>query len=203
MATTDVTPNRRGTRSRETVLDAAEQLMSEQGYEAATVAALVKASGIPLSSIYHYFGSKNGVLLAVMERGAVRFFSSLALPQQRTGTAEEHLDTCVRIVGEALEQHPDFLRLLIVLTLQPPSGGEHDVHQVVHRLRDTARDGLAAQAAIAFDIKPGSKQAKELARVALAYVDGAFVAAHSSEGVDLTKLLAHLPAALVALHARS
>jgi AcrR family transcriptional regulator len=200
MAATDVTPNRRGTRSREVVLDAAEQLMAEHGYEAATVAALVKASGIPLSSIYHYFGSKNGVLLAVMERGAVRFFSSLRLPPERVGTPEEHLDECVRIVGDALAEHPDFLRLLIVLALQPPAGDEHDVHEVVGRVRDTARGGLAAQAAIAFDIRADSKQARELARVALAYFDGAFVAAHSSEGVHLGKLLARLPAIMIALH---
>ena len=64
--TTEVTPNRRGVRSREAVLDAAERLMAEQGYEAATVARLVEEAGIPPSSIYHYFGSKEGVLLAVM-----------------------------------------------------------------------------------------------------------------------------------------
>jgi AcrR family transcriptional regulator len=197
---TDVTPNRRGTRSRETVLDAAEQLMAEHGYEAATVSALVKASGIPLSSIYHYFGSKNGVLLAVMERGAVRFFSSLRLPQERIGTPEEHLAAGVKITADALEEHPDFLRLLLVLALQPPAGDEHHVHTVVARVRDTARTGLAAQAAIAFGIPAGSKKAKELARVALAYFDGAFIAARSDDGADLKRLLAHLPASLVAIH---
>jgi AcrR family transcriptional regulator len=72
-----VTPNRRGARSREAVLDAAERLMAEQGYEAASVAALVEEAGIPASSIYHYFGSKEGVLLAVMERGAERFFAEV------------------------------------------------------------------------------------------------------------------------------
>jgi AcrR family transcriptional regulator len=200
MATQEVTPNRRGTRSREAVLDAAEQLMAEHGYEAATVSAVGKASGIPLSSIYHYFGSKNGVLLAVMERGAVRFFSSLRMPQERIGTPEEHLAACVKIAGDALKEHPGFLRLLIVLALQPPAGDEHDVHTVVGRLRDTARTGLAAQAAIAFGIRPESKRAKELARVALAYFDGAFVAAESDDGADLKRLLAHLPASLVAVH---
>jgi AcrR family transcriptional regulator len=69
----DVVPNRRGERSREAVLDAAERVMAERGYEAATVASLVEEAGVPASSIYHYFGSKEGVLLAVMERGAERF----------------------------------------------------------------------------------------------------------------------------------
>ena len=73
----EVTPNRRGVRSRELVLDAAERVMAEHGFEAATLARVVEEAGIPMSSVYHYFGSKDGILLAVMERGAERFFAGL------------------------------------------------------------------------------------------------------------------------------
>src|ERR1700760_3674782 len=95
----EVTPNRRGVRSREAVLDAAERLIAAQGYEAATVAALVTEAGIPASSIYHYFGSKEGVLLAVMERGAERFFAELPLRDRRVGSQREHLAALVRAVA--------------------------------------------------------------------------------------------------------
>ena len=81
-----VTPNRRGARSREAVLDAAERLIADQGYDAATIAALVDEAGLPASSIYHYFGSKQGVLLAVMERGAERYFASLPDFERRDGS---------------------------------------------------------------------------------------------------------------------
>src|SRR4029079_18504589 len=104
----DVTPNRRGTRSREAVLEAAERLMAEQGYEAATVARLVEEAGIPPSSIYHYFGSKEGVLLAVMERGAGRFFEALPDIRSRQGSQIEHLRTLVQTTAATLEQNPDF-----------------------------------------------------------------------------------------------
>ena len=90
----EVTPNRRGARSREAVLDAAERLIAEQGYEAATVAALVKEAGIPASSIYHYFGSKDGVLLAVMERGAEPLLRGAAGP--RRGGSAQRGSICVR-----------------------------------------------------------------------------------------------------------
>jgi AcrR family transcriptional regulator len=65
--------------------------MAEHGYNAATVAALVDEAGIPASSIYHYFGSKEGILLAVMERGAARFFESLPIPERRLGSEAAHL----------------------------------------------------------------------------------------------------------------
>src|ERR1700756_5151023 len=91
----DVTPNRRGMRSRERVLDAAERVMAEEGFEAATVARVVEEAGIPLSSVYHYYGSKEGILLAVMERGAERFFADLPDPDRRLGRPIEHLSTVV------------------------------------------------------------------------------------------------------------
>src|ERR1700750_2747333 len=124
MATTKVTPNRRGARSRESVLGAPERLRAANGYDAATVAALVDEAGIPPSSIYHYFGSKEGVLLAVMERGAARFFEALPAFGRRTGSQIEHLRTLVQTAASTLERHPDFLRILVVLAAQPRNAGD-------------------------------------------------------------------------------
>ena len=90
MAKSEVTPNRRGVRSRELVLDAAEHVMAEHGYEATSIARVVEEAGIPISSVYHYFGSKEGILLAVMERGAERFFAEMPRPDRRTGTPAQH-----------------------------------------------------------------------------------------------------------------
>ena len=84
-----VKPNRRGVKSRELVLDAAERVMAEHGYDGASVERVVEEIGIPRSSVYHYFGSKDGILLAVMERGAQRFFSELPTRTTRIGSAKQ------------------------------------------------------------------------------------------------------------------
>ena len=89
---TEVTPNRRGVRSRELVLDAAERVMAEHGFDAATLIRVVEEAGIPMSSVYHYFGSKDGILLAVMERGAERFFADLPDLTRRPGQIGEEAD---------------------------------------------------------------------------------------------------------------
>jgi AcrR family transcriptional regulator len=194
----DVTPNRRGARSRETVLDAAERLIAEQGYEAATVAALVREAGIPASSIYHYFGSKEGVLLAVMERGAERFFAELRDPEQRMGSQREHLRVLRDAVVATLERHPDFLRILVVMTAQPRGAGD-EVRRVVDRVRQVALRRLRAQMHLVFGVDADGDAADHLARFWLAAIDGAFVAHQASPGVPLGALLEHLPAALVAV----
>src|SRR6188472_3574255 len=101
----DVKPNRRGVRSRELVLDAAERVMASDGFDAATVARVVEEAGIPMSSVYHYYGSKDGILLAVMERGAERFFADLPDPDQRAGRSEEHLRAVLTAAVEVLRRH--------------------------------------------------------------------------------------------------
>src|SRR5690348_8396017 len=129
MAATEVKPNRRGVRSRELVLDAAEKVMAEDGFEAATLARVVDEAGIPMSSVYHYFGSKEGILLAVMERGAERFFADLPVVDRRLGSQVEHLSVLVEAIGDTLEHHPDFLRILVVMAAQPFNAGEGQVHK--------------------------------------------------------------------------
>jgi AcrR family transcriptional regulator len=194
-----VTPNRRGTRSREAVLDAAERLMAEQGYEAASVAALVEEAGIPASSIYHYFGSKEGVLLAVMERGAERFFAELPDLDRRLGSQREHLRALVDLVATTLDRHPAFLRILVVMAAQPVDAGEGEVHPVVNRVRELALRRLRAQMQVVFGLDPATEAADHLARFALAAFDGAFVAHQSRPEVGIGDLLRHLPAALIAV----
>ena len=194
----EVTPNRRGLRSRGLVLDAAERVMAEEGFEAATVARVVEEAGIPLSSVYHYYGSKEGILLAVMERGAERFFADLLDPDARLGPPVEHLSTVVLAAVRRLERHPNFLRLVVVFAVQPPGGRTGQVDAVVDRVRELALTRLRKQIGIAFGDDPRSAQVDGLARFALAAFDGAFVAAQADRRVTLDQLLRPLPPALVA-----
>ena len=194
---TAVTPNRRGSRSRELVLDAAERVMAEHGFANASMARVVEEAGIPASSIYHYFGSKDGVLLAVMERGAERFFAAIPEPDELMGTPEGHLAALMKNVTSALEENPEFLRLLVTMAAQPDEDAA--VQEVVTRVRDTALGRLRSQFALAFDARPNAKRIDRLARTTLALVDGAFIATQADEKVKLASLLEPVPALLTVL----
>ncbi len=198
----NVRPNRRGLKSRELVLDAAERVMASDGFDAASIARVVEECGIPLSSVYHYYGSKDGVLLAVMRRGAERFFADVPEPDERVGTARDHLGTVVSNAVEALERHQNFLRLLIVFAVQPPNASAGEVAAVVRQVRNTALRRLRKQLALAFDDDPRSRVTDQLARFALAAIDGAFVASRSDRAVKLAQVLGPLPDALDAARRR-
>lgn len=49
---------RRGVERTEAILDAAEELLAEQGYAAATLKAIGGRARIPTASLYHYFGGR-------------------------------------------------------------------------------------------------------------------------------------------------
>jgi AcrR family transcriptional regulator len=197
-APAEVRPNRRGVKSRERVLDAAERIMATRGFEAATLARVVEESGIPMSSVYHYFGSKDRILLAVMERGADRFFADLPDLSRRPGRPAQHLARVASAATRTLECHPDFLRMLIVFAAQPPSTGDGEIQAVVRQVRDHALELLRGQITAAFGDDPRSPATDQLARFALAAIDGAFVACQADRGVTLEGLLVPLVPSLVA-----
>jgi AcrR family transcriptional regulator len=58
----------RSRRRVEAILDAAERLVSEVGVEETTTRAIAEAAGIPVASLYQYFGQKEDVLLALAAR---------------------------------------------------------------------------------------------------------------------------------------
>ena len=97
-----------------------------------------------------------------------------------------------------LQRHPDFLRLLIVFAAQPPAAGGGEIQAVVCRVREHALDLLRERIAAAFGDDPASPVTDQLARFALAAIDGAFVASQTDTGATLERLLQPLTPSLVA-----
>lgn len=161
-----------GENSRELILDATEKLMATRGYAATSISDIRKACGLPPSSIYWHFGSKEGVLAAVMERGAERYFA--AIP------TEVDVRQQLAVAADLQEQHPDFLRLFFLLSLERTD--DRAVAEVVRRVRDTAiarfRDAIAQLLPADVPQAKAERIVTELAAVAVALSDGVFLAEH-------------------------
>jgi AcrR family transcriptional regulator len=72
----------RGQRRVESILDAAERVFLEVGADAATTNAIADRAGASVGSIYHFFPSKDAILLALASRYAERMreVNALAMP---------------------------------------------------------------------------------------------------------------------------
>ncbi|WP_214405032.1 TetR/AcrR family transcriptional regulator [Pseudonocardia lacus] len=175
-------PADQGARSREVILDAAEGLMGTRGYAATSISLLAKASGLPPSSIYWHFGSKSGVLGAVMERGARRFFAAVSAADFADPPADprRRLALLVGHVVAGIGEHPRFLRLVVLLLLG--GDGDHQHGEVVARVRAGAR-GLVHRglrwAYLPWGEPDALRVADELTDTAQALFDGLFLAAQA------------------------
>jgi AcrR family transcriptional regulator len=58
----------RSQRRRESILEAAEQLLVQRGAEATTTAAIAKRAGVPIGSVYSYFPSREAILVELASR---------------------------------------------------------------------------------------------------------------------------------------
>src|SRR5262249_14125499 len=100
-----------GAASRELILDATERLMATKGFAATSISDIRKACGLPASSIYWHFGSKDGVLAAVMERGANRFFDAIPPSDKAVRSDGDATGQQLRATLTLLSQPTDFLRV--------------------------------------------------------------------------------------------
>jgi AcrR family transcriptional regulator len=180
-----------GESSRELILDATERLMATRGYAATSISDVRKACGLPASSIYWHFGSKEGVLAAVMERGADRFFGAIPRHGDATPDVEAQLAATAKLLGE----HPEFLRLVYLLALERTD--DPAVGAAVRRVRDTAAAGF--RVAIATLVPPDVPQDKaarvldELTALAMAISDGVFIADHvEADTTDIERMYRRL-----------
>lgn len=183
-----------GAGSREQILDATERLMATRGYAATSISDIRKACGLPASSIYWHFGSKDGVLAAVMERGAERFFAAIA----SGGTVDEQL----AVLAELQAQRPEFLRILYLLSLE--RSDDPTVTEVVRRVRDTAitRFSDAVRLLLPDGLPPprADRVVAELTAFAVAQSDGVFFARHlEPETTDVARMYQRLWQAVTAL----
>ena len=126
------------------------------------------------------------------------FFDDLPIPNRQLGRPAEHLATVLSTAARTLERHPNFLRLLIVFAVQPPARASGEIEEVVTRVRRLGLDRLREQIALAFGDDPDKSPVTiRLARIALAAIDGAFVASQADPAVTLEELLEPLAPAVV------
>jgi AcrR family transcriptional regulator len=105
--------------NREKILEQALKLFSSRGYDAVGVQEIVDAVGVTKPTLYHYFGSKQGLLDALLE-DQFTLLESTSLP----ASAYQHdmkntLEATARSFFGFAKTHPAFYRLALGLWFAP------------------------------------------------------------------------------------
>ena len=106
--------------NRHRLLEVALERFAAQGYDATGVQDVVEAAGVTKPTLYHYFGSKLGLLQELIQHQSARFLADL----RSAATYEGDLPlTLTRIVTTYLtfaRRQPEFYRLHMMLFFLPP-----------------------------------------------------------------------------------
>lgn len=99
-------------RTSASILAAAVAEFTEKGYAGARIDGIAEKSGANKRMIYHYFGDKDGLYLAVLESAYIGIRSSEAELQLTNLEPVEAIEKLVAFTWDYFLEHPEFLSLL-------------------------------------------------------------------------------------------
>ncbi len=98
------------------ILDAARAQVLAEGPRATTVAAIAEASGAPVGTLYHRFGSRDGVLAAAWLRALERFQAGVLAADEAHPDDPVEAGVAMAVTSLAFaSEHPEDARLLLVI----------------------------------------------------------------------------------------
>ena len=107
-------------RSNDRILKRALALFSEKGYDATSVREICEAAEITKPTLYHFYGSKEGVYQAIVEGALERFRADMMRSLAGEGSLRDHLARMARAYVDAAVRDPDLTRFVMALIHNPP-----------------------------------------------------------------------------------
>src|SRR5262245_24759529 len=106
--------------SAERILTKSLELFAVKGYDATSVREICEAAGITRPTLYHFYGSKDGVLQSLVTSGFERFGGIVKLGLATPGSFRERLKNITRLVFEEAARNPMRWRFIHSVIWAPP-----------------------------------------------------------------------------------
>src|SRR3954468_11084593 len=98
--------------SAERILSTALDLFAVKGYDATAVREICEAAGITKPTLYYFYGSKDGVLHAIVTSGFERFRGMVDYSVAQPGSFRDRLKVLARTLFESAREQPRFWRFM-------------------------------------------------------------------------------------------
>ena len=128
--------------NRSTILSRALDLWSGRGYDAVGVQEIVDSAGITKPTMYHYFGSKRGLLDALIEERSAGLREALDRAADYRGDLPLTLETVARTYFDFALKNASFYRMQLAFWFAPNRSDGYqailarnlDQHEILERL---------------------------------------------------------------------
>lgn len=105
------------------LLKVAEALFAQYGFDGASTRLITEESGMNVSMVNYYFGSKEALYLAIFESRLKQLKDELARIDRLTLKANEKLEFFLKAFILRIQQNPGFYRMLCMQTAMAPHPG--------------------------------------------------------------------------------
>lgn len=102
--------------ARQQIINAAFELFAQIGYQKTSIAAIAKEAGVSKGLIYHYFESKEDVLIGIFEM--LTELGDQIIDAGAEKSPKEHLKDVLNQVFQFIEHQTGLAKLMIGLSLQ-------------------------------------------------------------------------------------
>ncbi len=161
----------KGERSRVRIIATARDLLAQADLQSLTLDEVADRSGVAKSSVLWHFGSKNGLLLSVVEDVFVQLEQTLITVsenQNEVMSTAERLHELATLLADAMQKTPEANALLIAFMVNQTSDAE-----ILDRIRGMYRQFRNTIQALLADVA-GLEQG-ETAIAILALIDGVYL----------------------------
>jgi len=121
--------------NRSTLLDRALELFAERGYDGVGVQEICVAAGVTKPTLYHYFGSKRGVLDTLLRERWAPFVAELEEAARYDGDLPRTLERVTGAFFDFARREPTLCRMLLALWLASPRSEAVEVVAPLHAER--------------------------------------------------------------------
>ena len=119
------------------LLDCALSLFSQNGYAGVGVQDVVDAADLTKPTLYHYFGSKRGLLDALLHRETGPLLGALLQAADYQGDLVSTLEDVTRAYFSIAQDTPDFYQMSLAMQFSPPeSEAFHAIQPFVRQQRE-------------------------------------------------------------------
>lgn len=145
--------------NRQQILHCALQLFAARGYDAVGIQEIVDVAGITKPTLYHYFGSKRGLLDAVVREYADPFTQHIRQASAYQGDLTGTLTKIVSTAFQYARENPTFYRLHLALWFAPSESDALQTVAPIHEHLYTLIEAVFAQAVADHGNMRGRQQA--------------------------------------------
>lgn len=115
------------------IMETALALFTARGYDAVGIQEICEAAEITKPTLYHYFGSKHGLLKALLEKGFAPLSRALAQSTDYHGDLTLTLENVIRTFFHFAEENPNFYRFQLGMAFAPMQSDSYQAGAVFNQ----------------------------------------------------------------------